>query len=424
MQKMKRIFTILSILCLSYQPTHAQSCDTTNYQESINNNWSAISYLAPGPFGILYPVGYITGCNGLNYTQKASYFDLSATSYTYIQGAVIKFLKANSKNATNLTRIVYFKVYDDVAGKPGVLLGTAQKTLGDLKTDVDAGRNTHINFPSAIALPASKKFYVAVDVSNLRWPGNNNTNDSLSIAATDDDQVLPATSWDYNKDDEEWTLFSENWSNPAQPANDLNVNLWIFPYVSTAAGGCGLLPVNLLSFNAARNNNDVTLTWEVSNEMNMKGYQIERADNNGNFNSIAFVAATNSMKNQKYTSIDRNAFATASTVQYRLKQLDADGSIKYSRIISLNYNKAFTDVVLQNPFTGTLKIQLALDAARKISIQLFDMQGRAIITQPAVLYAQGTNTILLNNTAILQKGTYLLKITADNGQLVYKVLKQ
>lgn len=112
-----------------------------------------------------------------------------------------------------------------------------------------------------------------MDVSNLRWPGNNNTNDSLSIAATDDDQVLPAASWDYNKDDEEWTLFSENWSNPAQPANDLNVNLWIFPYVSTAAGGCGLLPVNLLSFNAARNNNDVTLTWEVSNEMNMKGYQ-------------------------------------------------------------------------------------------------------------------------------------------------------
>jgi Secretion system C-terminal sorting domain len=421
---MHKLLTILTMACFSYEAANAQSCDTTKFEESLSDGWSAISYLAPGPFGLSFPVGYITGGNDLGYTQKANYFDLSATSYTYIQGAVIKFLKANSKSGSNLTRIVYFRVYEDLAGTPGALLGTAQKTLGDLKADVDAGRNTNINFTSGIALPASKKFYVAVDVSNLKWPGNNNTNDSLSVAATADDQVTPSTAWDFNKDDSAWSKFSENWSNPTQASNDLNVNLWIFPYVSTSAGGCGLLPVNLLSFNAARNNNDVTLSWEVSNEMNMQGYQIEKASNDGNFKSISFIAATNSMKNQTYTNTDRNAFATASTVQYRLKQLDADGSIKYSRTISLNHNAALTDLVFQNPFTGALQLKLNLSAAQKAGVQLYDMQGRVIAVLQPQNYAAGVNTIIFANTAGIKPGTYILKLNAGNEQMVYKVIKQ
>lgn len=422
---MKKLFTIFALLCLSYQAANAQTCDTTKFEESISAGWSAVSYIAPSAFGPSYPAGYIAGSNGDHFTEKANYFDLSATSYSYINGAIVKFLKANSHTPANLSRIVYFKVHADSSGQPAnAVLGTAQKTLSEIKADVDAGNNTIINFASAIALPVSKKFYVSVDVSNIIWLTGGGNNDSLSIAATADDQVLPATAWDYNSVDNEWTLFSTNWSNPTQASNDLDVNLWIFPYVSTTAGGCGLLPVNLLSFNAARNNNDVTLTWEVSNEMNMQGYHIEKADNNSNFNSIAFVAATNSMKNQTYTSIDRNAFTTASAVQYRLKQLDADGSIKYSRTISLNHNAALTDVVFQNPFTGNLQVKLTLSAAQQTGLQLYDMQGRLVVAQQPQNYAAGTSTISFANASVLKPGTYILKMTIGNEQKVYKVIKQ
>jgi hypothetical protein len=424
MRKMKKLFTIMAFSCFCFSTAKSQTCDTTRFEESITGGWSAISYYIPSFFGPGYSGGYIAGSNSFDYTEKANYFDLSATSYAYIHGVIIKFLNANTYTAANLSKIVYFKVYNDVSGKPGSIIGTTQKTLGEIKTDVDAGNNTNINFASAIALPSSKKFYISVDVSNLVWLAGTKNSDSLSIAATADDQVLPATAWDYSITDSVWTRFSENWTNPNNESNELNVNLWIFPYVSTTSTSCGLLPVNLLSFTATRNNNDVTLKWEVSNEINMKGYSIEKADNNGNYKSIAFTPAGNNLKNQTYTVTDRNAFAASSTVQYRLKQVNADGSTVYSRIISLNHNASLTDVVFQNPITGILKLQVTLAASQKVSVRLYDMQGRLVTVQQAQNYNAGVNTIILSNTTHIKPGTYLLKLDAGNEQMIYKVVKQ
>ncbi|MEP6844821.1 MAG: T9SS type A sorting domain-containing protein [Panacibacter sp.] len=425
MRKMYKLFAILALGCLNYETAKAQSCDTTKFEEAISGNWSEISYFAPSAFGPDYPAGYIAGVNAYDYTIKANYFDLSATSYTYVQGVIIKFLKANSHFPANLSKIIYIKVFADSSGQPGsTVLGTAQLTLGDIKSNVDAAQNTQANFAAPVALPASKKFYVGVDVSSLVWLTGSANNDSLSIAATDDDQVLPSTAWDYNSVDIEWTPFSNNWNNPVRNNNDLNVNLWIFPFVSTSAAGCGLLPVNLLSFTAARSNNDVTLKWEVSNEINMKGYSIERADNNGNYKSIAFTAAGDSQEKQSYTVTDRNAFSSSPTVQYRLKQIDADGSIKYSRIISLSHNTAFTDIIFQNPFTGVLKLQLTLASSQKIAIQLYDMQGRMVALQQSQIYSPGTNTVMVNNTGSLKPGTYIIKFNAGDEQIIYKAVKQ
>jgi len=424
MYNIQKLIVILVIACMQFATANAQSCDTVKYDAAVAG-WSAVTYYAPGPFGPSYPAGYVAGSNGYTYILKANYFDISSTSYSYLQGAMIKFLKANSNNAANLSKIVYFKVFADSSGVPAsTVLGSAQKTLGDIKTDVDAGGYTLINFASPIMLPASKKFYVAVDVSNLTWVTGGSNHDSLCIATTKDDEVSPSTAWDYSTDDSTWATFASNWDNPNQNNNDLNVNLWIFPYVSVTSAGCGVLPVHLISFNAIRSNNDVTLKWEVSSEMNMKGYNIEKANNNGNYQSIAFVPAGNNMKNQTYTATDRNAFSTSSTVQYRLKQVNADGSASYSRIITLNHNAAFTDVVFQNPFSNTLKVQLTLSSSQKIGLQLYDMRGRRITVNAETLYSAGVNTILINNTTTIKPGIYLLKVNAGNDQMVYKVVKQ
>lgn len=424
MRKINKLVLILTLCCFQQIKVNAQSCDTTKFDEATAA-WSAVNYYAPGPFGLAYPAGFIAGSNGLNYVQKANYFDLSSSSYSYLQGTIIKFLKANSYYPANLSKVISFKVYADSSGVPAsAVLGSAQKTLGEIKSDVDAGNYTLINFASAITLPASKKFYIAVDVSTLKWVFGTAKNDSLSIAATADDQVSPSTAWDYSTDDSAWTMFSSNWSNPTDNNNDLNVNLWIFPYVSTTSGGCGLLPVNLISFNALRNNNDVMLKWEVSTELNMKGYNIEKANNNGNFQSIAFVGASNNMKNQTYTATDRNAFSTSSSIQYRLKQVSADGYVKYSRVITLHHNAALTDVVFQNPFTNVLKMQVTLASQQKVSMQLYDMQGRLITAIAGNVYAAGINTIVLNGTSAIKPGTYLLKVNAGYDQMIYKVVKQ
>ncbi len=412
---------VFSIFLNSY--VHAQQpCDSINLP--VDPLWHSSSYQAPTPFPGYYG-GYVNGVNWTLDRQKANYFDLSATSYNYIYGTLIKFGKANSTSVDSLKKIVYFKVYADNAGVPGSLLATAQKPLSEIKTDVDKGLYTTVNFPSAVALPSGKKFYVAVDVSNFQWDlggGRNAVRDSIYISGTDDDQTINSA-WELEKDSS-WVAYPDNWTNPNDANNPLNISLWIFPYVGTSASGCALLPVQLLSFNAERKAADVQLKWQISSEINMKGYEIERANNNGIYKTVGFVAAVNNLKNQQYTLTDRNAFTASTAVQYRLKQIDNDGSIKYSRIITIALNNSITDAVFANPFTGTLKLQLNLSEPQNVSVKMYDMQGRTVAMQNPSLYSASANMINVNASSGLKPGAYLLEINTATEHKVYKVVKQ
>lgn len=396
------------------------TCDTINMP--VPGNWSGITYNAPDPFG--FTSGYINGTNWLNDLHKANYFDLTGTSFSFLLGTIVKFGKANTATAENLSKPILFKVYaaDGTGSRPGTLLGTAQKTLEQVRTDVNAGAMTQVNFPSAIPIPANKKFYISVDISNFRWPYSGTKKDSIWIAGTADDQTTN-TAWEFSKDST-WDRYPDNWSNPNDQTNDLNVSLWIFPYVSNVAAGCTLLPVKLLSFNANRSNADVTLKWEVSEEYNMQGYTIEKSNNTGSFTPIATVPAVNAFKNQSYTVTDRNAFSTATTVQYRLKQTDGDGSVTYSRIIAVKGTSSLADVHFANPFTGALQLQLQFAAAQTATIKLYDMQGRLLHAQQPMQYQAGSNNVIIPSTARLQNGTYLLQISMGSEHKVFKVIKQ
>ena len=399
-------------------------CDTIN--SPIPANWTATTYAYNTPFpGVIN--GYISGVNSQNYSQQANYFDLSATTNNYILGLLIKFSKANSNVSANLSKNIIFRVYNDDAGKPGTEITTAstiaQTSLSNIKSNVDAGITTAINFPSAIALPASKKFYVTVDVSNFQWYTPENIRDSVCIATTADNQTVN-TAWGFDSGALKWKSYTKDWDTPPDYLEPLDVTLYIFPYVSNVASGCALLPVQLLSFNAERKAADVQLKWQVSNEINMKGYEIEKAANNGIYKTVGFVAAVNSLKNQQYTLTDRNAFVASATAQYRVKQIDNDGSVKYSRIISLSANNSLTDVVFANPFTGSLKLQLNLSEAQTVSVKMYDMEGRTVVAQNPLLYSASANLINVSASENLKPGAYLLEINTATEHKVYKVIKQ
>ena len=200
--------------------------------------------------------------------------------------------------------------------------------------------------------------------------------------------------------------------------------MWIFPIVSTSSAGCGLLPVKLLSFNAQRTNKDVTLNWQIADEYNMKGYEVERADNNGSFKTVQSITAMNYAKNQSYSVTDRNAFTSAATVQYRLKQIDGDGSVKYSRVIAVKANAVISDISFANPFSGALKLQMNLATSQNISVQVYDMQGKPVVSQLNKIYNASSNSIILDGTSSLKPGMYVLKINAGTEQLQYKIIKQ
>ncbi len=174
------------------------ACDTVNYP--IPDNWNLTLYATNGG-------GFVSGTNEFDDKEKANYFDLSATSDAYISGARVYFIVANSSILADLSKNVVFKVYADVGGEPGSSpIGTSVSIpLSSIKSDVNGSFLTQVLFPSAIALPASKKFYVSVDISNFSL----SSGDSIAIVSTSDGDFDSGTGTAWEKwSDGSWYNFN------------------------------------------------------------------------------------------------------------------------------------------------------------------------------------------------------------------------
>jgi hypothetical protein len=83
--------------------------------------------------------------------------------------------------------------------------------------------------------------------------------------------------------------------------------------------------------------NKVTVRWEVQDETNIKGYEIQRGLNERDFSRIGFVAYKQPLGAvNKYEYIDQTVFKQQSqsgrTYYYRLKITKDDGSFEYSKV--------------------------------------------------------------------------------------------
>ena len=96
----------------------------------------------------------------------------------------------------------------------------------------------------------------------------------------------------------------------------------------------------IVEFHAMPGFNKVNLNWKVSQETNVKGYQVERGTDGRNFIPIDFVKATvtpaTSANPKSYTYVDRSIFKpTGRTFYYRLaiKDIDSDAVVSYSSVV-------------------------------------------------------------------------------------------
>jgi hypothetical protein len=167
-------------------------------------------------------------------------------------------------------------------------------------------------------------------------------------------------------------------------ANTIQVNgLTSFSMFGLTDGNAPL-PVELSSFSANINKNNVDLNWSTISEVNNTGFEVERKlVSTTTWSKVGFVAgAGNSTTVKNYTFSDKN-LATAK-YNYRLKQIDNNGNINYHNLsgevivgvptkfdISQNY---------PNPFNPTTKINYDLPFDSKVSIKLFDMTGKEVAT--------------------------------------------
>ncbi|MHA6249865.1 T9SS type A sorting domain-containing protein [Pontibacter sp. CAU 1760] len=184
------------------------------------------------------------------------------------------------------------------------------------------------------------------------------------------------------------------------------------------------LPVELVYFTATLQNGTVNLQWLTASEKDNRHFEIERSADGKTFKSIGMVNGNgDSSRPIKYSFQDRNPMQ--GTAYYRLKQVDTDGKFTYSKVILVYANGLAADMRLQaypNPFNAELNVTVTSPQGSSASLQLLDMQGRAVHSAMVQLET-GINEYQLP-LGTLRTGVYVLKLNGNGLQGAVKVLKQ
>jgi V8-like Glu-specific endopeptidase len=172
-------------------------------------------------------------------------------------------------------------------------------------------------------------------------------------------------------------------------------------------------PVELTSFTADVNEANVTLSWSTATETNNQGFEVQRSKSEGEFETVTFVNGNGTTTEMQYYSYT-DAGLREGVYNYRLKQVNFDGSYEYTNVILAEV--VVPDVYLleqnyPNPFNPGTKIKFMLAADSKVSLKVFDVLGQEVMVLINSNLVAGGHEVNFDASG-LNSGVYFYKIEA------------
>ncbi|MES1159490.1 MAG: T9SS type A sorting domain-containing protein, partial [Bacteroidota bacterium] len=170
------------------------------------------------------------------------------------------------------------------------------------------------------------------------------------------------------------------------------------------------LPVTLTSFDSKQLKNDkVELDWATASESNSDHFEVEHSNDGQNWIAIGQVAAAgNSATMEQYSFVDDAPYS--GITYYRLAQVDRDGSVTISRILTTHPDEVFVTTirVYPNPAVSYLVVEGATQA-----VTIFNTAGQRQLIR-IVPNGEVKTTVDLST---LPRGAYFVK--AGNRSIVF-----
>lgn len=191
--------------------------------------------------------------------------------------------------------------------------------------------------------------------------------------------------------------------------------LWSAPIWPTKISNT--LPIDLLNFDAKLNEKGkAVVTWKVE-QSGSANYAVERSPNGTNFDNISEIRGSVNGGTHNYSFTDNKPIEGYS--YYRIKQIDEDGSFKYSNIVSIFFKPIFLKLLNISPNPTPDVINIAFDSEKlhsDFSCFVYDTEGRAVLYQKIVVTEGGNN--LLIDVSKLPAGLYYLNIGKRDERMI------
>lgn len=175
------------------------------------------------------------------------------------------------------------------------------------------------------------------------------------------------------------------------------------------------LPIKLKAFTVqTQNDKSVMLRWTSVLETNSSKYVIQKSVDGRNFvdlDEVKGAGSSTTVRNYSYIDAD----LASGTAYYRLKLVDIDGTVDFTKILYINSSASTLNLsVFPNPFRGEIQLKGINTAdVNRNSIRVFNTMGSEVGYRVI-----GGNAIVIDPS--LPKGVYILRV---KGQAV-KLFKE
>ncbi|MEO1415205.1 MAG: T9SS type A sorting domain-containing protein [Bacteroidota bacterium] len=183
-----------------------------------------------------------------------------------------------------------------------------------------------------------------------------------------------------------------------------------------------IFPVEWLSFTATLQEADALLQWATGSELNNDYFEIERALPQEDFQVVGqlnAVGTTSQTSRYQFRDPAVRQFG-AEKLQYRLRQVDVDGSFSYSRTLELTMDaQANMEVyVYPNTFQDQLNIDFLGVGEQQVEFVITNTTGQIVWQAQSDHVKQAYEISTVDWAAAI----YYLSVVSEGSREVYKIL--
>jgi hypothetical protein len=190
------------------------------------------------------------------------------------------------------------------------------------------------------------------------------------------------------------------------------------------------VPVELTSFDASIAGNSVSLQWRTVSEINNKGFEVERKLNEGSKNldngwsNIGYITGkgtTTEMTNYFFRDLNLNA----GKYDYRIKQIDFDGSFQYYNLVK-SIEIGLPDRIelsqnYPNPFNPSTTINFNIKEKSSVKMTLMNIIGEEVAILLNEEKVPGFYQLEFD-AATLPSGIYFYRLQTEHFQETKKMI--
>ncbi len=187
------------------------------------------------------------------------------------------------------------------------------------------------------------------------------------------------------------------------------------------------LPLTLTSVKAAPQNGGVSVTWTVTNEVNIKGYTVERSTNGGQtYSATGSQQAARNNGGSAITSYSGfDAAPQMGSNLYRIRIESKDGTVSYSKVVTVvigGDNGKIQITLYPNPVrqNGKVSLQLTNLKTGTYLASVYSSAGQTVYQQKiTIAQANTTQSEELRLGSALAQGSYEVRLTDNKGTILY-----